>query len=74
MGLEFECRWDAVRSELVVRHTAPGAEESRFAQAGPDRWVGLTGRNASEPLFVRRTGEGHVWALDISTYVLTRDP
>jgi CubicO group peptidase (beta-lactamase class C family) len=74
MGLEFESRWDADRSELVMRHMAPGSEEWRFVQEGPDRWLGVTGRNAGEPLLVRRTGEGHVKALDISTYVLTRDP
>jgi CubicO group peptidase (beta-lactamase class C family) len=74
MGRELECRWDADRSELVIQYTAPGADEWRFVRRGADRWLGLTSEAAGERLLVRRTGEGHVWALDIATYVLTRNP
>jgi len=74
MGREFESSWDADRAELVIQGTRAGAEAWRFGRQGPDRWRGRTGENAGEVLIVRRDSTGGVTALDIATFVFTRDP
>jgi hypothetical protein len=74
MGREFESSWDAGQAELVIQGTRAGAEAWRFGRQGPDRWLGRTGENAGEVLMVRRDSAGAVTALDIATFVFTRDP
>jgi len=74
MGREFESSWDAGRAELVIQGTRAGAEAWRFGRQGPDRWLGRTGENAGEVLIVRRDSAGDVTALDIATFIFTRDP
>ena len=41
---------------------------------GPDRWVGLTGYFAGEPLVVGRDGVGRAAWLDVASFRLTRTP
>ena len=74
MGREFLVRWDDATAALMVSGTRPGVPPSRFTRRDDDEWVGRTGEHAGEVLRVRRAADGTVTALDISTYVLTRDP
>jgi CubicO group peptidase (beta-lactamase class C family) len=76
MGREYEVRWDATRSERVVTplRARDEAEEWRFGHDGSDHWRGRTGENAGELLVVRRDRSGRVTALDIATFIFTRDP
>ncbi len=74
MGREFEARWDSGRAELVITGTRPAAEAWRFVRLEPDRWLGRTGENAGEVLNVLRDEDGAATALDIATFVFTRDP
>jgi CubicO group peptidase (beta-lactamase class C family) len=75
MGREHEVGYDAGRRELVVRSVdRPGDRTWRFREDGPDRWRGVSGEQAGEVLRVRRAGNGTVAALDIATFVFTRDP
>lgn len=53
----------------------PGAARgSRFAPTGPDRFVGLDGYYAGEPMEVRRRPDGSVSHLDIASFRFTRTP
>jgi hypothetical protein len=75
MGREHEVAYDAGRRELVVRSVdRPGDRPWRFREDGPDRWRGVSGEQAGELLRVRRAGNGTVAALDIATFVFTREP
>jgi CubicO group peptidase (beta-lactamase class C family) len=74
MGLEFEARWDAGPRELVMVSVSEPAEPWRFTAEGPDRWRCRSGMNDGEVLRVRRARSGAVAALDIATFVFTRDP
>jgi CubicO group peptidase (beta-lactamase class C family) len=85
MGLEYEAAWDPASSELVLTPltrltSSPPASParaypaSRFTQDGADRWRGTAGPDDGEELLVRRDGTGGVSALDIATFVYTRDP
>jgi CubicO group peptidase (beta-lactamase class C family) len=75
MGRELELAWDGGAGQLIVR--APRGDErdeSRFTLIGEDRWLGISGDDAGEILTVIRDSADAVVALDLSTYVLTRDP
>jgi CubicO group peptidase (beta-lactamase class C family) len=74
MGKEFEAAWEAGSRELVIYPVADPAARWRFTPEGTDRWRGRSGMNDGEILTVRRGQRGAVLALDIATFVLTRDP
>jgi hypothetical protein len=65
--------WDADARELVIDPVSTGGEPWRFTADGPDRWLGRSGENDGEVLRVRRT-DGTVTALDIATFVFSREP
>ncbi len=71
MGREFEMRWE---DRLVMVPRAHPAEHWLFTPDGTDRWRCHSGMNDGEILAVRRTPDGSVAALDIATFVFTRDP
>ncbi|GAA2639534.1 serine hydrolase domain-containing protein [Dactylosporangium fulvum] len=74
MGQEHEVGW--ADGELVVTPLTTGRTPWRFVPDGPaqDRWRGRSGDNDGEVLQVVRSASGEVVALDIATFVLTRDP
>jgi CubicO group peptidase (beta-lactamase class C family) len=76
MGREYEARWDAARSELVIADLRNGADgdEWRFTTDAAPRWRGRSGENAGEVLTPIYDESGGVTALDIATFVFTRDP
>ncbi|RKR86918.1 CubicO group peptidase (beta-lactamase class C family) [Micromonospora pisi] len=75
MAREFEASWDGEAEELLLTLLRPaGAAPWRFARVEPDRWRGRSGMNDGEILAVRRNPDGSVRALDIATFVFTRDP
>jgi hypothetical protein len=74
MGREVEARWDAEARELVIQPLRTGATPWRFGPDGTDRWRGRSGENDGEILQVRRNRNGAVTALDIATFVFTREP
>ncbi|GAA5191637.1 serine hydrolase domain-containing protein [Rugosimonospora acidiphila] len=75
MGTEYESAWDAAGRALVISSLdRPGATPWRFTQDGVDRWRCRSGSNDGEIMMVRRSGTGAVTALDIATFVFTRDP
>jgi CubicO group peptidase (beta-lactamase class C family) len=74
MGLRFQVGWDTARSELVVATPKVGAPAWCFTDEGNDRWRGTSGDNIGEILTVHRSADGAVTALDIATFVLTREP
>ncbi len=74
MGQEFQASWDAGSRELVVTPMSEKAAAWRFTAYGPDRWRCHSGMNDGEILRVRRARTGAVTALDIATFVFTRDP
>lgn len=75
MGREYEAAWDGERAELVVSLIAPGGQAPwRFVRERPDplAWT-LRPQRRRDPR--RRAGRRWgVYALDIATFVLTRDP
>jgi CubicO group peptidase (beta-lactamase class C family) len=75
MGREYEAAWDGDAQELVLTLLRPaGAVPWRFARESADRWRGRSGTNNGEILAVRRDAAGTAEALDIATFVFTRDP
>ena len=75
MGREFDARWDPRAEQLVIRPlTVTGAVPWRFVRDGRDRWRGRSGMNDGEVLAIRRSAAGAVEALDIATFVFTREP
>ncbi|HEX5540447.1 MAG TPA: serine hydrolase domain-containing protein [Micromonospora sp.] len=75
MGREYEAAWDAAAGELLLTRVRPaGAPPWRFREEGPDRWRGRSGMNHGELLRVRRDPAGVATALDIATFIFTRDP
>jgi CubicO group peptidase (beta-lactamase class C family) len=74
MGQEFEASWDAGTRELVVSSVSQPGAPWRFVPDGQDRWRCRSGMNDGELLRVRRARTGAVSALDIATFVFTRDP
>jgi CubicO group peptidase (beta-lactamase class C family) len=71
MGKELEAGWDG---ELWMAPLANPRDVWRFTPDGPDRWRCHSGMNDGEVLAVRRAPDGGVAALDIATFVFTRDP
>ena len=74
MGKEFEAAWDAGTRELMIYSIADPSAPWRFSQEGTDRWRGRSGMNDGEILLVRRSRSGAITALDIATFVFTREP
>lgn len=72
MGLAHEAYWDGAAGELVFVRS--GRTPWRFAPAGTDQWRGRSGSNDGETLRVRRDANGAVEALDIATFMFSRDP
>ncbi|MER7457437.1 serine hydrolase domain-containing protein [Micromonospora sp. NPDC126480] len=72
MGVPMDLTWDHGTGELVA--AVRGERISRFGPAGPDRWRGSCGPEYGEILSVLRDGSGAAVALDIATFVFTRDP
>jgi hypothetical protein len=73
MSEEIEAHWDAAAGELVL--TEPDRQEWRFVRSAddPDLWRGSQGEQAGEVLRVRRDSGGTATALDIATFIYTRD-
>jgi hypothetical protein len=69
MGREYEVSTDG--DELTM--TAPH-HRSVFAREAPDRWRGVEGDDEGEVLTIVRGEDEAVAALDIATFVFTRDP
>jgi CubicO group peptidase (beta-lactamase class C family) len=75
MGREYNASWDGEAGQLVIASiTRPDVRPWRFVREGTDRWRGLSGQNDGEILAVRRDAAGTVEALDIATFIFTRDP
>ncbi|MFY1637803.1 serine hydrolase domain-containing protein [Solwaraspora sp. WMMB335] len=86
MGREHQVDWVAARpgrdhdgdrreGELVLTQLGAAVRaRSRFAADGPDRWRGRSGPQDGEILTVLRDSTGTPVALDIATFVFTRDP
>jgi len=73
MGREYQLR--AEHGDLVsTSMNAPGAAPQRFRPQGPDVWRGYAGENDGELLHVLRDPAGVPVALDIATFIFTRDP
>ncbi|WP_426511019.1 serine hydrolase domain-containing protein [Dactylosporangium sp. McL0621] len=74
MGREYEAGW--IEGHLTITPLTTADAPWRFEPDGPapDRWRGRSGENDGELLQVRRTPSGEVVALDIATFVFTRDP
>jgi hypothetical protein len=74
MGQEHEVGW--ADGELVVTPLTTVRTPWRFVPDGPttDLWRGRSGDNDGELLRVVRDADGAVVALDIATFVLSRDP
>ncbi len=74
MGREYEASYRTAEDELVLRAVdQPGHTAWRFTGCGTDRWRCHSGMNDGELLTVRRTRGGAVCALDIATFVFTRE-
>ena len=71
MAEEVEAHWDAATAQLVL--TEAGAPEWRFAKEGADRWRCVSGEQIGEVLQVRRDSDGTATALDLATFIYTRD-
>jgi CubicO group peptidase (beta-lactamase class C family) len=74
MGQEFQAAWDTGTRELVVSAVGQPGAPWRFVPDGQDRWRCRSGDNDGELMRVRRGRTGAVSALDIATFVFTRDP
>jgi hypothetical protein len=74
MGSEYEVRWDPATSHLLVQDLGSRGQVWHFAREGDDTWRGQTGEQAGEVLVVTRDDNGTPTALDIATFIFTRDP
>ncbi|MEH1015027.1 serine hydrolase domain-containing protein [Micromonospora sp. CPCC 206060] len=75
MGREYEITWMPDSGELVCTGLRPaGAVPWRFVRDGDGRWRGRAGMNDGEVVTVLRDPAGTAVALDIATFVFTRDP
>ena len=74
MGRELEARWDGELVIAVVEPATPVRLRWRFTQEAPDRWRCHSGTNDGEILRVLRDRNGAITALDIATFIFTRDP
>ncbi|MEU8264411.1 serine hydrolase domain-containing protein [Micromonospora sp. NPDC048999] len=71
MGLEYELRPDPAGDLLAG---PVGRPVLRFTPEGPDRWRGRSGPQDGEILTVLRDEAGRPVALDLATFIFTRDP
>ncbi|WP_433134522.1 serine hydrolase domain-containing protein [Micromonospora sp. CA-240977] len=71
MGTTIEVYADAAGD---LRAGPVNAPNLHFVAEGPDRWRGRAGGQNGEILTVRRDEQGRAVALDIATFVYTRDP
>jgi len=69
MGREFEITTDGAALLMTGPH-----HRTHFTREAPDRWRGISGDNEGEILQILRTDDGTVAALDIATFVFSRDP
>ena len=69
MGREYQVSVDGEALDM----TGPD-QRTRFVREGPDRWRGVSGADEGEVLAVLRDADGEVAALDIATFVFSRDP
>jgi hypothetical protein len=74
MGREFAARYDADADELVVTPVTVPATPWRFTTEGADVWRCHSGLNDGEVMRVRRDTDRRAVALDIATFVHTRQP
>jgi CubicO group peptidase (beta-lactamase class C family) len=75
MGREYEAAWHAGTRELVITSLqSPQAVPWRLRPQGTDAWRCFSGDNDGEVMLVRRGRGGAPVALDIATFVFTRDP
>ena len=74
MGREYHLHWDAGRHHVVVVPPREGVPAWRFTAEGPDLWRGVSGEEVGELLQVRRAPDGIITALDIATFIYTREP
>jgi CubicO group peptidase (beta-lactamase class C family) len=76
MGREYEAAWDAANRELVISSVqSPLAVPWRLRPQGtPDVWRCFSGENDGEIMAVRRGRGGAPVALDIATFIFTREP
>ncbi|NMO57064.1 beta-lactamase family protein [Actinoplanes sp. TBRC 11911] len=69
MGREYHVRTEGDELTMTGPH-----HRSVFAREAPDRWRGVDGDNEGEVLDILRDPDDSVRALDIATFVFTRDP
>jgi CubicO group peptidase (beta-lactamase class C family) len=75
MGQEAQVEWDAATGQLVMWDVPPvEGDEWRFRSVAEDCWLGVNSWNAGEILAVARDEDGEPTALDIATFVFTRQP
>lgn len=75
MGREYEVTWDAGAQQLVFTLLRPPAAVPwRFARTADGRWRGCSGMNDGETITIHRDASGVPVALDIATFVFSRDP
>jgi CubicO group peptidase (beta-lactamase class C family) len=74
MGREYQAAWHESARELVLTRVGEDLPPWRFTAESPDRWRCRSGMNDGEIMAVRRGRGGAVAALDIATFVFTRDP
>jgi CubicO group peptidase (beta-lactamase class C family) len=74
MGREFEVGWDDRNAQLTVHSIRNSEQPWRFSQQDTDRWRGETGEQAGEVLRILRDEHGTPFAVDIATFVFSRDP
>jgi CubicO group peptidase (beta-lactamase class C family) len=75
MAREYEAAWDAGTRELVISSLQlPRGAPWRLRPQGTDVWRCFSGDNDGEVMLVRRGRGGAPVALDIATFVFTRDP
>jgi CubicO group peptidase (beta-lactamase class C family) len=71
MAEEVEAHWDSATAELVL--TEPDRPDWRFAREATDLWRCRAGEQIGEVLRVRRDSDGTAMALDLATFIYTRD-
>jgi hypothetical protein len=59
---------------LELRRADGDGRGMRFRPDGEDRWTGIDGYQAGEPLVPVRAQDGTVTALDIGSFIYTRSP
>ncbi|MGA8116729.1 MAG: serine hydrolase domain-containing protein [Actinocatenispora sp.] len=73
MGREYEASYRSGTRELELAPVGASWAPWRFTALGQDRWRCHSGMNDGEILTVRRGRTGAVSALDIATFVFTRE-